>query len=247
MSKKWYFPNSDHNSDEASCLPLFSWGDKARTGIMWEEDTFEWLPESILSPMFTFHGRKCWEKGLKAYASIPYIQGVSKDVAGQTLRSRCTWNLCTPWGIFFHVLKFNFLMQINQMSCIRLAALTVMPTMLVRLAELSKLVYLSIRKEVEKADFSSLPWKNILEAITIRLTGRTSASLMLSPSTTRGWPEKWSTYAANLSHSTGIRAVCQTSTNWPHNDPHPILCLSAHSELVMTFLAGYRSNKYEFS
>ena len=63
---------------------------------------------------------------------------------------------------------------------------------------------------------------NMLGATTIRLTGQTSASLMLSPTAAQGWPGKRSTYASNPSHSTGIRAVCQTSTKWPHNDPHPI-------------------------
>ena len=92
------------------------------------------------------------------------------------------------------------------------------------------------RKAVEDADFLALPWQNILGATTIRLTGRTSESLLLSFTTPRGWPGKRSTYTGNLSHSTGIRALCWISTYCPHNDTRHIRYSSTHSEFISRHL-----------
>ena len=63
-------------------------------------------------------------------------------------------------------------------------------------------------RQLRRRTFPALTCWSMHGAMTIRLTEKTSASLMLSPTTIRGWPGKRSTYAK-------MGAVCHTSTNWP--------------------------------
>ena len=94
------------------------------------------------------------------------------------LMSRSTWNQCTLWGAFSHIQKIKFQMRTNWTLRTRLSATTVIPAMLVRLAELSGLICLSIGRQLRRQAFPALFWQSMHGATTTRLTGRTNTHIL---------------------------------------------------------------------
>ena len=173
--------------------------------------------------MLTFKERKFKKKDPKGHASVPFVQGVSKAVARipSHLDVKVHMNLCTLRGAFSHVLKIELWIQTNQMSYTGLAAVTVIPAMSVRLEELSKLISLSIGRQLRRQIFPALHRWSMHGATTIILTGQTSAPLTLSLESSKAGQ-------GSDPYMQAVRSTQQDKGCWsniyklPHNDLHPI-------------------------